>query len=276
MHDTNRRKGSYMSWDILLLGQLEWSIRLLIVLICITALYVFLLNRFTDMKFYHKQPLLFFLGISLLYFMAGSPLYSISHLSFSLHMIQMSILYFIIPPLTLLGIPESMFSQMLEFQKIQKIPRSFFLAKQALYIFAFLFLIYHLPFVLNILSQSPHLQNGYLSLLFILSFGMWWPIASPDPKQRLGKGHMKRYGFLNGLILMPACILFILTALIEAGSNPFLTQMTAHLCLPPQSSSFTLLPPPFNTKYDQIMAGLFMLGLHKFGLLMTFTLKKRV
>ncbi len=265
-----------MFWDVLLAGQLVWNTQLLIVLICIGIVYTFFIHRFTTLKLYHKQPLLFFLGLGFLYLTIGSPLYNISHLSFSLHMIQMSILYFIIPPIILFGIPESICNQVFEMQRLKKIMKLLFSAKMALYVFAVLFLLYHLPVVLNILSQSPYLQNGYLLLLFILSFGMWWPIASPDLKQRLCKGCMKRYGFLNGLILMPACLLFILTAFIDGGNNPFFAQITAHLCMPSQSSSFTLLPPPFNTKFDQIMAGIFMLGLHKFGLVMTFTLEKKV
>ena len=260
-----------MYYELLLQGQLIWNVPLLITLICLIGVYLFLLTRFTNMKIYHKQPLLFILGIGLLYLVVGSPLSSITQLSFSLHMIQMSILYFIIPPIILLGIPDRMFCPLLHTPFMKRISKFFFSPKTLLYIFAVLFLIYHLPFVLNILSQGEFLQNGYLLLLFMLAFGMWWPIASPNPNGRLSRTQMKRYAFLSGLILMPACMLFILTAFIDGGDNPFLSQITAHLCIP-QSSSFSVLPPPFNTKIDQLMSGVFMLGLHKIGLMMTFKL----
>lgn len=266
-----------MFYDVLLQGQLAWSTSWLAGLICIVFLYLYLFIRCTRPNRYKWQPLLFFLGVGLLYVTIGSPFSSISHLSFSLHMIQMSILYFIIPPLILLGIPDQLSQQLANMPKINSITNSLPRPRKVLYGFAVLFLIYHLPVVLNIVAQKTYLQNGYLFLLFILSFGMWWPIASPDPKQRLRHDRMKHYAFLSGMVLMPACVLFILTAFLNSGNNPFLTQLTVHLCIPPaQSDSFQLLPPPFNTKFDQMMAGFFMLGLHKFALVMTCKLEGRI
>lgn len=263
--------------DVLLLQEsLAWDTRWLGYFICVAVIYAFLLGRLTNIKFYHKQPLLFLLGLGLLYLTIGSPLTSISHLSFSLHMIQMSILYFIIPPLILFGIPARMLNQVFAMSKLKRLGL-LLSPKRSLHVFAVLFLIYHLPFVLNILSQYAYLQNGYLLLLFILSFGMWWPFAAPDVKQRFERKRMKRYAFRSGLMLMPACMLFIITALIDSGNNPFLSQITAELCMPAsQTGSFNLLPPPFNTKYDQLMAGIFMLGLHKVGLVLTFKLGNKV
>src|SRR5699024_8926798 len=165
--------------------------------------------------------------------------------------------------------------QLLNTSLLKTMSKLFFSPKIALYVFAILVLIYLLPFVLNILSQADFFQNGYLLLLFILAFGLWELILSPNSSGRLCRTDMKRYAFLSGLILMPACMLFILTAFISGGDNPFLSQITAHLCIP-QSSSFHLLPPPFNTKIDQFMSGVFMLGLHKIGLMMTFKLEDKV
>lgn len=258
--------------------QLVWSSTWLIFIIFLAISYVYLLKRCTRITIYNKQASLFFLSLLVLYITVGSPLTNMSHLSFSLHMIQMSVLYFIIPPLLLLGIPDELF------ENVKKIPIITFiftcfsipkLPKLMLYTFALLFFIYHLPAILNILSEHTSLQTGYVSLLSILSFGMWWPIVAPDSEQRLNKATMKRYATLSGLILMPACMLFILTAFIDSGNNPFLNQITAHLCIP-ASSSLQLLPPPFNTKIDQVMAGVFMLGLHKFGLILTFKLGNKI
>ncbi len=264
-----------MYYELLFQGQLVWNTQLLVTFICLIGIYIFLLIRFTKNKIYYKQPLLFFLGIGLLYLVVGSPLSSITQLSFSLHMIQMSILYFIIPPIILLGITECIYLQIVKIPIIKGLSKILMSPRIAHYIFAGLFLLYHLPFVLNVISQSNYLQNGYLLVLFLLSFAMWWPIVAPDPNQRLSRGHMKRYAFLSGLILMPARMLFIVTALVDAGENPFLSQITAHLCIP-ESSSFNLLPPPFNTKIDQFMSGIFMLGLHKVGLVMTVKLSNKV
>lgn len=44
-----------------------------------------------------------------------------------------------------------------------------------------------------------------------------------------------------------------------------MSEFIANLCLP-DTDSIAILPPPFNTKLDQFMAGICMFGLHKAGL----------
>jgi cytochrome c oxidase assembly factor CtaG len=256
-----------MFYNVLLEDQFMWNTPLLMSLTGIAVLYVLAVTRLTDIKMHHKQPLLFFFSLSLLYVTIGSPLSAISHLSFSLHMIQMSILYFIVPPIFLLGIPSHLFQW--KISMVNKISKWIITPKISLIVFAILFLMYHLPAVLNVFSQNPFVHNGYIYVLLILSFSMWWPIVSPDLKKRLSEGRKKRYVFLSGVLLMPSCLLFVFSALIDGANNPFLTQLTSHLCLPSQSISLNILPPPFNTNYDQAMAGFIMLGIHKAALKVT-------
>src|SRR5699024_5347963 len=82
----------------------------------------------------------------------GSPLAAISHFSFSLHMIQMSILYFIIPPIFLLGIPEPLFRQLGKVPIIKKRRTFIFSPIISLFILSGLFLLYYFLFFLIILS----------------------------------------------------------------------------------------------------------------------------
>lgn len=214
----------------------------------------------------------FFLGLILLYFVTGSPLYTISHLSFSTHMLQMSILYFIIPPIILLGIPGLFFQRIENVFMIKGVRILLVTPKMALIVFAVLFFLYHLPFVLNVISLNSFLHNGYILVLFGLAFIMWWPlVTSYTEKYRCGK-EKKHYAFLSGLILMPACLIFIVNALFDGAQNPLLHQFTAQLCLPSQTDSLSLLPWPFNSKFDQVIAGALMLGMHKFGLMLSLRL----
>ncbi|WP_139368021.1 cytochrome c oxidase assembly protein [Priestia abyssalis] len=250
-------------------GHLVWNTPLLAVILCTAALYAWTVKYFTNKKILGKQPLFFFLGLGILYITIGSPLSAISHLSFSLHMIQMSILFFIIPPILLLGIPALLIQQIREIPVMKGISKLFFPPMMTLIVFAILFFVYHLPIVLKVLSQNPFIHHGYIILLFILSYRMWWPIAALDPKRQLLKGQKKRYAFLSGIILMPACFLFILNALTGGMNNPFLTEISANLCMPSQSSLFAFLPSPFNTRFDQLMAGILMVGIHKLGLILT-------
>lgn len=257
---------------LFLIGQPPWSISLLAVLVCLACCYVLLVRYYAGIRLARREPFLFSIGLLLFYLSVGSPFGIISHFSFSLHMIQMSILFFIIPPLVLLGIPEELFMKVVNIPKLQWMKRLHFPPQIALYVFAGLLLLYHLPFILTFLSKNSLLQNGFITGLFLLSFAMWWPIASPDTKRRLDKKGMKRYAMISGYVLLPACLFFILAALIGQMDNPLLAQLTAHLCIPTTSNTFTLLPPPFNTKFDQFMAGFIMLGLHKLGLFLALTL----
>ncbi|MFC0015210.1 MULTISPECIES: hypothetical protein [Allobacillus] len=70
---------------------------------------------------------------------------------------------------------------------------------------------------------------------------------------------------------MPACIMFVINAMLDSVQNPFLNQLIADFCISPQFKT-SLLPSIFNTKYDQIIAGIFMLGVHKLGILISIRL----
>ncbi|WP_099157849.1 cytochrome c oxidase assembly protein [Virgibacillus ndiopensis] len=252
-----------MSYELLLAGQLEWKIPFLTLLLIIALLYLYLIKRFTKITFNHKQVLFFLSGLSLLSLTIGSPISAISHLTSSFHMIQMSIHYFIVPPLLLFGLPVQLYQQIWKVPLIKKLNKTLLPPKLALVIFSLLFFLYHLPLATNFLSTSSFYHNSYLFLLFIISFWMWWPFVNP----KLCKAHKKQYAYLSGLLIMPACLLFIFSALMNGMDNPFLTQLTSHLCTPSPSSPSSLLPFPFNTRLDQVIAGSLMMGIHKLSIM---------
>ncbi|MFB4166217.1 cytochrome c oxidase assembly protein [Alteribacillus sp. JSM 102045] len=259
-----------MSHDFILAGQWTWNTSLLTGLICIAIVYALLVKHFTNIKIYYKQPLLFFFGLGLLYFIMGSPLSSLSHQSFSTHMAQMSIFYFIVPPFLLLGIPNLLFQKIWETPIAIKIGKLLLPPIIALSAFAVLFLMYHLPFVLKVLFQHPLFHSGYTLVLLVLSFRMWWPmIAAPDSSKPIYKEQKKRYAFLSGLILMPACLLFVVNGFVGGMNTPFFSSFTTNL--PHHSSS-----SPFNTRFDHFAGGILMLGIHKFGLMLTFHIGNKV
>ncbi|MBS4196989.1 cytochrome c oxidase assembly protein [Lederbergia citri] len=231
--------------SVLLEGQLEWNLPLLFILAMIAILYALFLNHYTEIKIYHVRPVLFFISICLFYVVIGSPLSVISHLSFSFHMIQMSILYFIVPPLFLLGIPV----------KFKVKVSSYF----ALILFASLFFLYHLPIVLQTLYQFSYLHKGYTSFLFALAILMWWPIV---------KMKDKRFAVLSGLLLTPACLLFVINGLRGGIANPFLQGLMLSLCLPENLNVADLFAFKINPRFDQIAGGVIMMGMHKFGLML--------
>lgn len=68
---------------------------------------------------------------------------------------------------------------------------------------------------------------------------------------------------------MPACTIFILHALMDDAHHPFLNQISAQLCIPPEAISMNLFPSAFNATYDQVIAGTLMLGMHKAGMVLS-------
>ncbi|MCG3086595.1 cytochrome c oxidase assembly protein [Sporosarcina cyprini] len=253
--------------DMLLLENLTWRWHWLIILTGLAVLYSFLLHRFGKNEVVRMQPISFSLGCLLLFLMLGSPFATLNHISFTLHMAQMSVLFFFVPPLLMLSIPVPWHDFIIKTRPAwwPSIP---FTSLEFLYTFSILFLLYHIPSILSILVAYPVLQKSYLLLLFLLSFGMWRPLASPDPLLRLCACKMKKYAFWSGLAIMPACLLFVASAFFENAHNPFLLQLVAHLCGPGFLDSLQL---PVQSKYDRLLAGALMLILHKSSLV--FTLK---
>lgn len=263
-----------MHYLLLMIHDLEWNIPLLLLGVSIAIFYIILVKQMTELTMLHRQPLLFFLSLSLLVLLVGSPLATVSHLSFSLHMIQMSVLFFIIPPLIIVGIPKPIFQLLLKIPllKVLLVASPFI----ALIIFSVLFFMYHLPFILNTFSINPSIHTIYFTILFILALRMWWPITSPFNKLRKYSESKERYAFLSGLLLLPACSIFIINAFMDGMNNPFLTQLMTKLCLPSHSNAAALLPPLINPRLDQLMAGLFMLGIHKISLKTALIMGKKV
>lgn len=249
-----------------LLTQGTWNFPLLIVLSIIIGFYFLLIRIHNKINLLTFQKILFISGIILLYLMIGSPLQSLSYLSFSFHMIQMSIIYFIIPPLILLGTFNLPFYD----RFLQRRKKFSIKPIHALIMFAILLLLYHVPFVLTFISGNEPLKRLYLISLFILAFIMWSPIA----QKSVSKEKLRTYSKLSSYLIMPACLILIVSALLQTMDHPFLSEIALHLCLP--ANSLSILPPPFNTKYDQFMSGLLMISIHKIGLFATVKINNRL
>ncbi|WP_413229454.1 cytochrome c oxidase assembly protein [Heyndrickxia sporothermodurans] len=86
--------------------QLKWNIPFLIICVLIIGLSYF----FTG-KRQLNQFILFSGGMILLYLLQGSPLRTISHLTFTTHMLQISLLYFIVPQFLLLGMTTTFYQK---------------------------------------------------------------------------------------------------------------------------------------------------------------------
>ncbi|MDQ0216058.1 putative membrane protein [Oikeobacillus pervagus] len=253
-----------------ILLQDNWlDVHLLFTLAIFAFLYGFLIKHYTTTALFSKQCFLFIVSLILFYFSIESP---ISHVSMSTHMVQMSILYFMVPPILLLGIPSQIF-RFLHRHSWTKTMKPFIISpNHALISFAILFFLYHIPSVLTWLLQHSFLLKGYSIILLLLAFPMWWPIVAPmDILCAKNKLKMKRYATLSGIYLMPACLFFILSGVIDLNSHPFL--MDPSLCLTNPSGAIGFFLSPIGMRIDQVIAGLLMMGIHKIGMIIAFRLR---
>ncbi|WP_343782461.1 cytochrome c oxidase assembly protein [Virgibacillus salarius] len=262
-----------MSIEMLLVGQ-QWNIPLLCALILIVIGYIllFIKKRLTINT--KSQPILLIFSLCLFYLTIGSPLSAISHFNFSFHMIQMSIVYFIIPPLFIRSSPKLHVRTRNSFLGIQIRLNMKLLTISALLLFAILFFLYHLPVVMQFIFKYPMIRIPYLVILFILAFFMWWPLASTKAKIYFDQKQKRKFVLLSAMILMPACMIFIISALFNGMHHPFLNQVTTQLCIPPTVEQTSVVPFSFNTRIDQGIAGFSMLGIHKIGLRLSTHLNK--
>src|SRR5699024_12522901 len=115
-----------------------WDLHILALLLSLVLVYGILLKQGSK----YVKPLLFLSSVSLFYICVGSPMTSFIELSFSLHMVQMGVMYFVIPPLFLLGIPIDMYEKL-----FSRLKSYYFLSHiHALYLFSILLYLYHLTF----------------------------------------------------------------------------------------------------------------------------------
>lgn len=192
-----------------------------------------------------KQKSLFVFALILFYAAQGSPIsYYGHHYLFSLHMLQQSILYFTLPPLVLLALPEWLLEKMFQPRWLKALLRVATHPLMAALLFNTLFSFYHVPFIFDAAALHHEWMTVYHVVLLFAAFSMWWPIVSPlsESKQQLAGLKKLAYIFANGVLITPAC------ALIIFAENPlYATYMNV-----PQ------LFPSLNTFSDQRLGGIIM------------------
>src|SRR5699024_10982399 len=101
-----------------------------------------------------KQQFLFYGGLALLYLIKGSPIDLMSHIMLGAHMIQMALLYFLVPIMLIRGLPVWMWRMFIKLPIINPLFRFFTLPLIALALFNGLFPIYHIPVIFDFSNRS--------------------------------------------------------------------------------------------------------------------------
>lgn len=248
-----------------------WSPYYFVVILIVTILYFLIINiwrnKFPDSEKVSKGKQIFFvIGMLLLYTAQGSPIDLFSHLMFTAHMVQMAILYLVVPPLLLLGIPDWLLRKIISFPFIKQLIKNLSRPLVALVLFNGIFSIYHLPAIFDIVKTDVWLHAIYTGILFFLAMMMWWPIFTPMIEmQKMSPLRKIAYIFANGAIITPACALIIFadTSMYATYSDPKIWLNALQLCVPRDMiSSFSGIGPEmYNmlpTLEDQQLGGIVM------------------
>jgi putative membrane protein len=193
-----------------------WSPGLLVLLLLVGTLYTLCINswrsRFADSEpVAPKLQIYFWLGLICWYIAEGSPLsYYGHHYFFSLHMLQQSILYLVMPPFLLHGLPGWLLRPALQSKGMKLLMRMLTHPLLALFLFNFIFSVYHIPVIMDTLMSDALLLGAYKAVFLFSAFLLWFPVFCPLPEyNRMSELKRMAYIFLNGILLTPACALII-------------------------------------------------------------------
>ncbi len=209
-----------------------------------------------------RERITFSIAVTLFYLTKGSPLDLMGHISFMFHMIQMALLFIVLPPFVWYALPLSIVNRIVHNRLF------IFMSKPilALLLFNAMFSFYHVPFIFDFVKVSMFYHNLAIAVLFLLAFIMWWHIFD-----RVDNGHnisglpKIAYIFGNGILLTPACALIILssTPLYATYSDPSQWLAAMALCVSPAiMQNLHITGPEFflgtNVVQDQQNGGVIM------------------
>lgn len=248
-----------------------WSPFFIVYLICIIVMYFLITVKFRQ-KFKHSKPLTkreafsFITSIILLYIMKGSPLDLLSHILFYMHMVQMAVLYLVIPIFLIKGIPVWLWELLFKNKFVSFVFTIFTKPLLALLLFNVIFSFYHIPMILDKVKSDLFLHGSYNSLLFLLAIFMWWPILTDIKKYDTLSGPLKiGYIFANGVLITPACALIIFASepLYTTYSDPSAWLNMLALCVPTSTLSSLNISGPelfssMSLLHDQQLGGVLM------------------
>jgi len=198
--------------------------------------------RYYRSKMSSGQTNYFLTAVILLYIVTGSPLAAIGkHYLLSAHMLQLSVLFFIVIPLFILSLPRAFIRKYFWNHRTQFLIRLF--GKPWLTAVAFngLLTLYFVPFVFNFLKSYPILMGLVQILLVINAFLVWWVIISPLPEiSRFSYLTRAAYIFFASLLLMPIGFFHLI---VQVENYPFYAAVQGDLL------------PALTAIYDQQAAG---------------------
>jgi putative membrane protein len=248
-----------------------WSPYFLAAIVLITIAYFLITVKYRHL-FKGSEPLkpaqgiLFGTVMILLYVIKGSPLDLMGHIMFYAHMIQMALLFLLIPPILILAVPEWIWKKLWSMKIVSGIFTFFTKPLLALLLFNGMFSLYHMPLVFDQVKTDFWFHAVYTSVLFVFASFMWWPLINKLDKQSSLSGLKKvAYVFASGVLLTPACALIIFNdqPMYSAYSDPAVWMEAMALCVPAGTLANLSLNGPemfasMSLLHDQQLGGVLM------------------
>lgn len=148
-----------------------------------------------------KQIRTFSLMIFLLLISTDWPLHDIAEeYLYSMHMLQHTILTYIIPPLALLAIPEWLFRLLVGRGRTYRVIRFLTRPVIAAVTYNAVLLITHIPALVNRSAAGGPLHYSLHVLLVASALMLWTPICGPAKEWRMSYGAMMVYLFCTSLV----------------------------------------------------------------------------
>jgi putative membrane protein len=242
-----------------------WSPVYLFVVIVLVGLYFYLIRK-EKYKVTGKQQFFFVSSMILLYLMKGGPFDLLGHLMFSAHMTAMAIVYLAVPPLMILGLPQTLLREVINIKRIRPIYSFFTKPLIALILFNGLFSFYHIPLIFDVVKTDEVLHAITSVVLFVGAFLMWWPVVNPLPEEE-SLTPIKKIGYIfaDGVLLTPACALIIFASapMYSTYTDSTLWLSALELCVPADMLASLNISTPelfnwFSLLEDQQLGGVIM------------------
>lgn len=182
----------------------------------------------------------FILALVVLYIIKGSPINLMSHIIFTMHMVQMALLLLLVPPLLIKGIPNYLWQFVIELPVVKPIFKFMTKVVPSLIIFAGLFSFYHIPGIFDYIKLHELLHGTFTFLLFLSAVFMYWPLINDVEGQPKMKGlHKVAFIISNAVLVTPACAMIIFSndPLYATYTDGAMWMKAMALCVPASTLS---------------------------------------
>lgn len=155
--------------------------------------------------FPRNHAIIFYAGIIMMYLTEASPLHDLAErYSFFAHMIQHTLISYVVGPLLLLGSPAWLLRWMLSGRVIRPIAKVVLAPLTAFLLYSVGFSIWHIPVIYDAALRSSTIHHAQHVIFLALSIIMWWPLISPlKGLTRLGNLGKLVYIFLLPVAQLP-------------------------------------------------------------------------